>query len=216
MIDRLAVLNGERQQEAIRAGQPFLPFRIGIGLNTGRCVVGNLGSDLRFNYSVLGDPVNVASRLEGQTKFYRVPIIIGSKTAERAKDQFAILEIDLVAVKGKTEPDTIYALLGREEMAHDLRFQELRKLPARGLGGDFCRGDEIGFRGRNASISRARQGPLAPGRASHPHQRSACCANCDWRHDAGCLEQPAFYITGERLRAPTTSVLGRRQHTAGT
>jgi adenylate cyclase len=128
MIDRVAALNGERQQEAIRAGQPFLPFRIGIGLNTGRCVVGNLGSDLRFNYSVLGDPVNVASRLEGQTKFYRVPIIIGSKTAEKAKDHFAILEIDLVAVKGKTEPDTIYALLGREEMARDLRFQELRKL----------------------------------------------------------------------------------------
>ena len=74
MIDRLAVLNRERQsRKPTAAGQPFLPFRIGVGINTGRCVVGNLGSDLRFNYSVLGDPVNVASRLEGQTKFYRVP-----------------------------------------------------------------------------------------------------------------------------------------------
>ncbi|MGB8745693.1 MAG: adenylate/guanylate cyclase domain-containing protein, partial [Pseudolabrys sp.] len=97
MIDRLGALNRERQEEATSAGQPFLPFRIGIGITTGRCVVGNLGSDLRFNYSVLGDPVNVASRLEGQTKFYGVPVIIGSKTAEKAKEQFAILELDLIA-----------------------------------------------------------------------------------------------------------------------
>ena len=110
------------------AGQPFLPFRIGIGINTGRCVVGNLGSDLRFNYSVLGDPVNVAARLEGQTKYYGVPIIIGSRTAEKAKEKFAILELDLITVKGKTEPQTIYALLGREEMASGTDFQELRKL----------------------------------------------------------------------------------------
>ena len=128
MIDRLGALNRERQEEATSAGQPFLPFRIGIGINTGRCVVGNLGSDLRFNYSVLGDPVNVASRLEGQTKVYGVPVIIGSSTAEKAKGQFAMLEVDLVAVKGKTEPQTIYALLGREEIAGDIRFQELRKL----------------------------------------------------------------------------------------
>src|SRR5262245_4243484 len=68
--------------------------------STGRCLVGNLGSDLRFNYSVLGDPVNVASRLECQTN--GVPILIGAKTGERAKDKFAMLEIDLVTVKGKT------------------------------------------------------------------------------------------------------------------
>jgi adenylate cyclase len=122
------VLNRERQEEAKAAGQPFLPFRIGIGINTGRCLVGNLGSDLRFNYSVLGDPVNVASRLEGQTKLYGVPIIIGSKTGEKAKEKFATLEIDLVTVKGKTESETVYTLLGREEVAGDIRFQEFRKL----------------------------------------------------------------------------------------
>jgi len=118
----------ERQEKAHATGQPFLPFRIGIGINTGRCLVGNLGSDLRFNYSVLGDPVNVASRLEGQTKYYGVPIIIGSRTGEKAKEKFAMLELDLVTVKGKTEPDTIYTLLGQEEVASDMRFQELRKL----------------------------------------------------------------------------------------
>jgi adenylate cyclase len=128
MIDRLAVLNRERQEEASAVGQPFLPFRIGIGINTGRCLVGNLGSDLRFNYSVLGDPVNVASRLEGQTKLYGVPILIGAKTGEKARDKFATLEIDLVTVKGKTASETIYTLLGREEVASDTRFQELRKL----------------------------------------------------------------------------------------
>jgi adenylate cyclase len=127
MIDRLEALNLEREKEA-RAGQPILPFRIGIGINTGRCVVGNIGSDLRFNYSVLGDPVNVAARLEGQTKFYGVPIIIGSRTGEKVKDKFAILELDLITVKGKTEPQTIYALLGREKIAGGSDFQELRKL----------------------------------------------------------------------------------------
>jgi adenylate cyclase len=128
MIESLEALNRERREETVSAGQPFLPFRIGIGINTGRCVVGNLGSDLRFNYSVLGDPVNVASRLEGQTKYYDVPIIVGSRTAERAQEQFAILELDLVAVKGKTEAQSIYALLGRQEISNDIHFQELRKL----------------------------------------------------------------------------------------
>jgi adenylate cyclase len=127
MIERLEELNQERQREA-DAGQTIVPFRIGIGINTGRCVVGNIGSDLRFNYSVLGDPVNVAARLEGQTKFYGVSIIIGSRTAERAKDKFAALELDLITVKGKTEPQTIYALLGREDIASGSDFQELRKL----------------------------------------------------------------------------------------
>jgi adenylate cyclase len=128
MIERLDALNRERQEEAQASGQRFIPFRIGIGINTGRCVVGNLGSDLRFNYSVLGDPVNVASRLEGQTKYYGVPVIIGSLTAEKAQKKFATLEVDLITVKGKTEPEAIYTLLGREEILADIRFQEVRKV----------------------------------------------------------------------------------------
>ena len=126
MLDRLEVLNQDRAQEA-KPGQTIVPFRIGIGLNTGRCVVGNIGSDLRFNYSVLGDAVNVAARLEGQTKFYGVSTIIGSRTAEKAKE-FALLELDLITVKGKTEAQTIFALLGRPDMANSSDFQELRKL----------------------------------------------------------------------------------------
>ena len=69
--------------EARDGGKPFIPIQIGIGINTGTCVVGNMGSDLRFDYSVLGDTVNLASRLEGQSKTYGVPIIIGAAPPRR-------------------------------------------------------------------------------------------------------------------------------------
>jgi adenylate cyclase len=87
-----------------------------------------MGSDLKFNYSALGDSVNLASRLEGQTKEYGFPIIVGSKTAMAAKDRFAILELDFIMVKGKTEPEVIYAIAGREDMMNSARFQRLRNL----------------------------------------------------------------------------------------
>lgn len=128
MIDRIEVLNVAREREAKEAGKPFIPMRVGIGLNTGTCVVGNMGSDLRFDYSVLGDSVNLASRLEGQSKSYGLPIIAGSKTALAARDKFAILEIDFITVKGKKEPEVIYAIVGREDVAMSGRFQRLRNL----------------------------------------------------------------------------------------
>ena len=102
MQARAAALNVELKREADADGGVYLPLRIGIGLNTGPCVVGNMGSDFRFNYSVLGDTVNVASRFEARTKDYRLPVVIGSRTAEKAKQKFATMEIDLIQVKGKT------------------------------------------------------------------------------------------------------------------
>ena len=128
MLDRLERLNQEREQKANGDGKPFIPIHIGIGINTGSCVVGNMGSDLRFDYSVLGDSVNLASRLEGQCKTYGLPIIVGSKTAMAAKDKFAILEIDFVAVKGKKEPEVVYAIMGRADLAGSGRFQRWRDL----------------------------------------------------------------------------------------
>lgn len=112
MLVRLELLNVERKQEAEDANIDFLSLEVGIGINTGECVVGNIGSDMRFDYSVLGDSVNLAARLEGQTKSYGVSIIIGSKTAEQVKDAFDVLELDVIRVKGKTEQEVVFALLG--------------------------------------------------------------------------------------------------------
>jgi adenylate cyclase len=128
MLERIDQLNQAREQEAKEEGRPFIPLNAGIGLNTGICVVGNMGSDLKFNYSVFGDSVNVASRLEGQSKEYGFPIIVGSKTALAVKDKFAILELDFIMVKGKKEPEVIYAIAGREDVAQSGRFQRLRNL----------------------------------------------------------------------------------------
>jgi adenylate cyclase len=128
MLERVDELNQVREQEALEAGRSFIPLNVGVGLNTGTCVVGNMGSDLKFNYSVLGDSVNLASRLEGQSKEYGFPIIVGSKTALAVKEKFAILELDFIMVKGKKEPEVIYAIAGREDTAQSGRFQRLRNL----------------------------------------------------------------------------------------
>jgi adenylate cyclase len=128
MLERIDELNKVREVEAQEDGHSFIPINVGVGLNTGTCVVGNMGSDLRFDYSVLGDSVNLASRLEGQSKEYGFPIIVGSRTALAVKDKFAILELDFIMVKGKKEPEVIYAIAGREDVAQSAGFQRLRNL----------------------------------------------------------------------------------------
>jgi adenylate cyclase len=133
MQARAAALNVELKREAEANGGVYMPLRIGIGLNTGPCVVGNMGSDFRFNYSVLGDTVNFASRLEARTKDYRLPLVIGSRTAEGAKQKFVTMEIDLIQVKGKTQPEVVFAVLGRAEVEQDPRCGELRDVNAQML-----------------------------------------------------------------------------------
>jgi adenylate cyclase len=134
MLERIDGLNKEREIEAEHGGHVYIPINVGVGLNTGICVVGNMGSNLRFDYSVLGDSVNLASRLEGQSKEYGFPIIVGSNTALAVKEKFAILELDFIMVKGKKEPEVIYAIAGREDTAQSGRFQRLRNLTIEMLG----------------------------------------------------------------------------------
>lgn len=134
MLEKIDVVNREREQEAADGGHVYIPLNVGIGLNTGIGVVGNMGSDLKKNYSVLGDSVNLASRLEGQTKEYGFPIIVGSRTALAAKDKFAILELDFIMVKGKSEPEVIYAIAGREDVMQSGVFQRLRNITIEMLG----------------------------------------------------------------------------------
>jgi len=128
MLARAEALNVELKREADSNGGVYMPLRIGIGLNSGPCVVGNMGSDFRFNYSVLGDTVNLASRLESRTKDYRLPLVIGARTAEGAKAKFATMEIDLIQVKGKKQPETVFTVLGRAEIEEDPRCRDLRAL----------------------------------------------------------------------------------------
>lgn len=111
MMREMEKLNQSWRDEAEAKGRPYKPVQLGIGLNTGVCCVGNLGSETRFDYSVIGDNVNVAARLEGQSKTYDVGTVVGESTTARAPD-FAFLELDLLKVKGKTEATRIFALLG--------------------------------------------------------------------------------------------------------
>jgi len=105
MLNNLDAFNEEISKEGVP------PFGMGIGINTATVVVGNMGSTQRFDYTCLGDGVNLASRLEGQSKPYGVRIIVGPVTAEKIKGSYTALELDCIAVKGKKEGVKIYTVL---------------------------------------------------------------------------------------------------------
>jgi adenylate cyclase len=127
MIGRLELVNDERRKEAEAEGIAFVPLRMGIGINTGNCVVGNMGSSMRFDYTVLGDSVNLASRLEGQSKNYGRPIVIGEQTARLVENAFTLLELDFIRVKGKSEPERIFTILGTAELSEQPQYREIRE-----------------------------------------------------------------------------------------
>jgi adenylate cyclase len=127
MLRRLEEMRGEWKKR----GQPLLD--IAIGINTGFASVGNMGSNLRYGYTVIGDSVNLASRLEALNRLYGTRILVGEST--RAKDagrEFVFRELDWIQVKGKLKPVSIYELLGQHSEESDLR--ELATGFAAGLG----------------------------------------------------------------------------------
>ena len=114
----------EFNNEVAKEGVP--PFGMGLGINTDTVVVGNMGSNQRFDYTCLGDGVNLASRLEGQSKPYGVKIVLGTKTAEYVKDEYFVLELDCIAVKGKKEGVHIYTVIDSIANGLDSRWHTSR------------------------------------------------------------------------------------------
>ncbi len=111
------------QERWSRQGRPRID--IGIGLNTGPMLVGNMGSERRFNYTIMGDSVNLASRLEGVTKTFGTRAIMSDSTRAEVLAGITVRELDLIRVKGKTKPVTIYELLGPG--SESVRWEDLIK-----------------------------------------------------------------------------------------
>jgi adenylate cyclase len=174
MQREIKILNLTLAEEAEAAGTPPSPIAIRIGLNSGQCNVGNLGSEQHFNYSVLGDAVNLSSRLEGQAKFYGCPIVVGENTARAAGD-FAFLELDLIRVVGRQQPARVFALLGNTALREDESFAALAEAHGEMIqayrGADWARAAErlAWCRARGDGLPLARLHEIYAERlASHP------------------------------------------------
>lgn len=126
MLKDLETFNEEVEREGIPA------FGMGLGINTATVVVGNMGSDQRFDYTCLGDGVNLAARLEGQSKPYGVKLVVGPQTAELVGNVYQVVELDLIAVKGKTEPARIYTVLDFADGAGELLHKKFLELYRQG------------------------------------------------------------------------------------
>lgn len=128
MLDAVTTLNAALRREE---GETSPSFAIGVGINTGDCVVGNVGSRWRYDYSVLGDTVNLASRLESLSKEYGVAIVLGPATAEAVKRHYPLIELDRIAVRGRATQSAIFTVVAPADRRDDPAVAELLDLHPR-------------------------------------------------------------------------------------
>ena len=117
--ERLGELRGHFTEKIGR------PLTMRIGLNSGPAVVGNMGSSGRFDYTAMGDTVNLASRLEGVCKQYKVPILVGEETFGRVKQDILAREVDTIRVVGKKKPVSVYEIVGEKGKAAEAEIEKL-------------------------------------------------------------------------------------------
>ncbi len=127
MLESLDKLNERLEALSIRHDVTYTPIHLGIGINSGDCTAGIMGSDLRDDYSVLGRPVRTASRLHRYSEHYGPAIIIGESTYSAVHHSFALLEIDVVEMEGREDPMRVFALLGNPVMKANPRFRALEE-----------------------------------------------------------------------------------------
>jgi adenylate cyclase len=134
----------QAKADADRRGVPG--YAIKIGLNTGPAVIGNVGAPKRYNYTAVGETVNIAARLEGVPEDYGCRIVVGPNTAAAIADRFVICELDWIKVKGKDMPFSVYQLIGEKSTANEAELACLAQYKAgleRYRAGDFAVAEEL-------------------------------------------------------------------------
>jgi adenylate cyclase len=134
----------QAKAEADSRGVPG--YTVKIGLNTGPAVVGNVGAPKRYNYTAVGETVNIAARLESVPEDYGCRIVIGPNMAAAIGDRFVICELNWIKVKGKDEPFSVYQLIGEKSTANEAELTCLAQYEAglkRYRAGDFAAAEEL-------------------------------------------------------------------------
>jgi adenylate cyclase len=179
MRRQLVALNARWAESYAREGRTFPGVAVGIGLNTGVACVGNMGSEQRFDYSALGDNVNLASRLEGQSKTYGVDVVMSEATQAGCGSAMATLELDLIRVKGRQEPARVFTLVGPGTFWDDAGFRTFAETHAHMLAA---------YRRQDWDTAETACGELEAALADRP----------DWQ-EAGCVLSGIYALYRARI-----------------